>query len=84
MSKVYTFTDTQLLELVNASYINTISALYKEGLLTDENAGKAQHHYSVIIESPQWMPKFVTKWLGIKDDQINMRLVRAVNREDAK
>jgi hypothetical protein len=30
------------------------------------------------------MPKFVTKWLGIKDDQINMRLVRAVNREDAK
>ncbi len=84
MSKVYTFTDTELLELLNQTYINTISALYKEKLLTDENAGIAQHHYSVIVESSEWVPKFLTKWLGLKDGQIGMRLVRVVNREEAK
>ncbi len=84
MSKVYTFTDTELMELVNQSYINIITALHKEGMLTAEEAGKAQHHYSVIIESPEWVPKFLAKWLGLKDGQIGIRLVRVVNREKDK
>jgi hypothetical protein len=83
MSKIYTFTDMQLMELVNSAYVSTILALHKEGLITEGNAGKAQHNYSVIIESPQWLPKFLSKWLNFKDDQIGIRLARVINRDKA-
>ena len=81
MSKVYTFDDTELLQLVNHNYTHVIEGLRREGFITSEQATTLHTEYSVIVETTSWMPKALSKWVGMKDSQMGVRLVRVVGRE---
>lgn len=80
MSKLYTLTDEELLKFVNSAFANTINGLYKEKYLTKSKADEIIGNYSIVVESNRWLPKSVAKWLGLKEDRIVFRLVRAVDR----
>ena len=82
MSGVYTFDDTELLQLVNHNYTHVIDALRREGFLTSEQALTLHKEYSVVVETTRWMPKALSKWLGLKDDKIGLRLARVIAREE--
>jgi hypothetical protein len=81
MTQVYTFDDTELLKQVNHTYVQVIDGLRREDFLSAEDANKLSLEYSVIVEQKSWLPPFLAKWVGMKDSQIGVRLVRVVGRE---
>ena len=82
MSKVYQFDDSDLLKQVNHTYISVIDALRREKFLTVEDANTLMTEYSVIVEHKSWLPPFLSKWLGLDDDKIGLRLARVIAREE--
>ena len=83
MTQVYTFDDVELLQLVNHNYTHVVDALRREGFLTPEQAQTLHTEYSVIVETTSWMPKALSKWLGLKDGRLGVRLARVIAREKA-
>ncbi len=81
MTSVYTFDDTELLQQVNYTKGVLVDAMRREGFITEDQAKNLHTHYSGMIEHKNWVPAFLTKFLGLKDDSLRVRLVRAIGRE---
>lgn len=82
--EVYRLDHVELQEYVNNAFNRTLWALHKEKYLTKAQVNELLGNYSIIIETSRWLPKTVSRWLGLKEDQLSFRLVRAVDREGAK
>jgi hypothetical protein len=76
----YVFEPVEFQQHLNNSFVNTIHALCAEGYITEDQRDEIVTHYSIIMESPKWMPKILCKWLGLKEDKVVYRLVKAVGR----
>lgn len=79
MTHIYQLNDNELLGNINKTMGVVVDGLRMEGFLTEQQAEQIHTHYSIIIESRAWLPKFLAEWLGIKDN-LTMRLVKAVGR----
>ena len=80
MTKIYTVEDEELLKFVNSAFVNAINGLYHEKYLTKFKRDEIICNYSIIVETTRWLPKAIAKWVGLEDDRIVFRLVRAVER----
>ena len=76
----YVFETHEFQQHLNNSFMNTIHALCAEGFITEDQRDEIGTNYSVIMESSNWMPRVLCKWLGLKDDKVVYRLVKAVGR----
>ncbi len=76
----YELSQSELLQHANAVFINTINSLESEKFITPEQCLDIQRNYSIILENPSWMPKFLTDWLNLKG-KVQWRMVRAINRQ---
>lgn len=81
MTHVYQVDDNDLLRNANKTMGVVVDGLRREGFLTEDQASTIHTHYSVIIESNSWIPKFLADWLGMKKDGLSVRLVKAIGRE---
>ena len=76
----YVFEPVEFQKHLNNSFVNTINAIHKEKFITEKQRVELLNNYSVMMESPHWLPKFVCKWIGLKEKEVVYRLVRAVGR----
>ena len=84
MSNLYTFDDAELLKQTNYTLGAVVDGLRREGFLTQDQANQIHTNYSIIIESKNWLPEFLTKWMRMKDTTLKIRLVKAIGREEYK
>lgn len=77
-----TLTEEELTRHANLVFVETIAALAQEKLLTAEQADDTILNYSIILESPSWLPSYLAKWLKIDNDKFRWRVVRAVGRKE--
>lgn len=82
MSTVYELTQTDLQRLVNHAYGAVIDGLRQEDFLTRDQADRLALHYSVIVESDSWLPKYLAKWVGSKPSAVQFRLVKVLGRQE--
>jgi hypothetical protein len=80
---VYSSTFETLQRDANSVFCNAVLGMNKEGFLTNEQVDILLRDYSVIVESSGWLSKALARYLGIGDDKLLYRLVKAVNRIDA-
>jgi len=78
---VYSVDAVEMQEYVNNAYASIIRGLHKEKYLTKAEADHLFGHYSVMVETTKWLPKSISKWLGLKEDNLSFRLVKAIGRE---
>lgn len=82
MSTVYELDETDLQRLMNHAFANIVDGIRQEGLITKEQADKLALHYSVMVETEKWIPKYLSKWLGSKPNGVSFRLVKVFGREE--
>lgn len=75
-------THEDLLNHSNCILAVVITGLAKEGFIAADKVDDIQLNYSILVEDPSWMQRFLIKWLGMKPDgNLNYRLVRAIGRQ---
>ena len=75
-------TDEELQRAMNNAFIGILENLCEEKFITKEQCVDLQTNYSVVIENKRWLPKFLSDWMGMKDDnQYMVRLARMVGRK---
>ena len=67
---------------LNQAFINTITSLYKEKFITLKQSDDLCTNYSIIIENKNWLPKTLSKWLGLNNGNVYYRLVKVINRKE--
>lgn len=80
----YILQDDELQGHLNSAFVNTMVALVKEKYITQKQCDDLCSNYSIIIENTRWLPKCVSKWIGLDDSHVNYRLVKVINRVEAK
>ena len=78
--KQYVLDTEELTKYLNSAFCNTVNGLYREKYLTKKQADEIGANYSIIIESNTWLPKVIARWIGLDDDRIVFRLVKAIER----
>lgn len=76
----YVFNNDELQGHLNTAFVNAITSLSKEKYLTQKQCDEICSNYSIIIESNTWLPKALSKWLGLADNRIHYRLAKVINR----
>lgn len=84
MTKLYSYEHEQLLELSNNIFLNVVYALKEEKYLSEQQMDEILTNYSVILEDRSWLPKFLSKYLGLNKDHQHYRLVKAIGRKEIK
>lgn len=79
----YLFKDDELQKHLNSAFNNILSGLCKEKYITAKQRDEIGANYSIIIESSSWLPKCLSDWIGLKDDKVHYRLVKAIGRYKA-
>jgi hypothetical protein len=77
----YQFIDEELQRHLNQAFINTINGLAHEKFITAKQCNEICTNYSIVIEKRNWLPRTLSKWLGLDDGKVFYRLVKAVNRK---
>lgn len=71
-------TELDLQHHVNNAFINVITAMFKEGFLTEEHAADLQTNYFVVVESHSWLPKWVAEKLGHDKNKLKYTLSKRI------
>jgi hypothetical protein len=66
----------------NLAFMEILTGLRKEGYLTEEQMGQIAETYSVVIENKKWLPPWLGRFLGYKEDTMRYRLVKFIGRQE--
>ena len=78
--KLITLSNEQVQQYLNNAFSQIIEGLRLEEYLSMEQYNDIVLNYSVIVEDVAWIPKWLSKYLGLKDDSLGFRLVKAIGR----
>ena len=66
--------------MANVVFNNTIVALAQEGYITEEQSNEIRKNYSIILETGNWLPGWLTKALKLEKGFQRVSMAKIVGR----